>query len=156
MTRNLRRAHLGVQIVLAVLVPLLFLAALFARRPTLEPVATPAELPGGEVIVHAGDLWRGGPVLDTRLYRLPTGRFVLLLDPAAELAVPDPLVYWKAGPALEDTDALPGDAFFVGVIAGADLQRFELPGYTPAGTLFLYSLAHRRMVAVARLEGAGP
>jgi hypothetical protein len=131
MIRPLRRAHRAVVTTLAVLLPVLVVAGLAARREvpasmesmrlSPRPATREEETPG--VIVR----W------EKRLERLPA---------------PDVLVYWSREPVAGSE--LPRDAVLLGRFVPGVLPR---PASRSAGYLILYSLARREVLDTARLGG---
>jgi hypothetical protein len=148
--RALRTGHRGVWIALALLLPLLLVAALRARQPVppgapLEPA--PATATGAPVHdVHG--LWDQAAI-DTRAWRDARG-LVLELEPRRDLQRPDVLVYWAAG---GPPDRLPDDAHLLGTLAGTQRRQFVLPG-NGAARLYLYSLGHQEIVTTGVLPAA--
>ena len=163
MIRSHRRRHFRVFASLAVVLPLVLIAALISRQraPVMDPA--PALLDG-----RAGDGWTaidsaeaqvGGTVIGIRLLEsiATPARLGVELMPASALRAPDVQVYWAA---VGDTAAgsLPSDAVLLGSLAGPRLQRFALPvqlGGQP-GSVVLYSVAHRAVLGTIGLPGARP
>lgn len=146
MIAPLRTRHRVVTTLLALVVPVLFLYGLGARRPipandTL-PIAAQTSAPEGAESIAFGDV----PV-DARYWDGASGPHVQVAWRAAPVA-PDVLVYWSAGSG--GGEELPAGATFVGAVEGRALR---LP--SAGGTVVLYSLAHRAVVGRAALPDGG-
>ena len=129
MIQPLRKVHRRSFVLLALVLPAVFIAGLLARRPLVpaERVSDRISLvlpSGAEMVIDSRDLW--GSAVDA----------------------PDPLVYWTlAAPA---PGSLPGGARLLGSLEAARRNRLRLPGDTGArGYLILYSLAWHKPVAQA-------
>jgi len=163
MIRSHRRRHFRVFASLAVLLPLVLVAALSSRQraPVMDPA--PAVLDGragdGWTAIDSGEAQVGGTVIELRLLEsiAAPARLGVELMPASALRAPDVLVYWSA--ASETVNGgLPSDAVLLGPLAGPRLGRFALPvnrGGQP-GSLILYSVAHRAVLGTINLPGARP
>ena len=131
MIRPLRRAHRAIVTMLALVLPVLVVAALAARREIpastrfagLSPRRATFEGEGPGAIVR----W------EKRLEQLPA---------------PDVLVYWSGEPV--SGSVLPRDAVLVGRFVPDVLPS---PASRSAGYLILYSLAHQEVIDAARLGG---
>ena len=155
MNLPLRRRHRRVVMTLAVLVPVLYLSAIQARRdvPTtnaiVETVSRVGRLDGTAREVETD--WDGASMQ----VRLWSDGAILELLPEADPARPDVLVYWtEAGEGAET----PSDgAYLLGTLAGAEPRRFVLPdvALSTGGRLLLWSLAHSELVASAALPATG-
>jgi hypothetical protein len=149
---SLRRRHRVAWIVLALLVPPAFAAAL-AWRPALPPPsAIPAALrtePGADALAwERDDLWPELPIR-TRLLTGGSGPVVELV-PLRDPMKPDVLIYWAA----EGTaDRVPDGARLLGRLSGVEPRRLVLPpaAQERAGRLYLYSLGHGELVDTAAL-----
>ncbi|MCW5967479.1 MAG: hypothetical protein KIT57_03130 [Blastocatellales bacterium] len=141
MISSLRRHHRQAFLVLAVVLPLIFAAGLLVRRSAPVAEAPPVKLP------TASD--RSGLVAwDEAGLRLGSGADYLDVVPTGAAGFPDILLYWSPGSPEADT---PGShAILLGPIDGVRAQRFPLPDFAREfdGYLIVWSLAHRRAVAV--------
>lgn len=167
MIRPLRARHRRVVTVLAVLVPVVFVAGLLARQPvpaeddlprSVRP-ATPERWTAIEIDdVAWGDLalrtiWLAGPEPVAEGPRQRGVKLRFLEDPR----IPDLLVYWA--PTAEGR-ALSLEAHLLGAIGDRQERSWRLPpGAAGGGVLVLYSLARQEVVGTARVpavRGGGP
>lgn len=150
MIQPLRTVHRHAFTVLAVLLPGVLIAGLWARhsRPNWNPTAAERE-PTLRVIAVKDGLWEKYPIR-TALVEDPQSKAVSLrLQLPADLNEPDLLLYWADQE--EQGPALPANARLLGAYAtgkGVSLPQDAASG----GRLFLYSLAHRELVDTATLE----
>ena len=154
MIAPLRRRHRLMTTLLAIAVPVLYIAALAAR--TGQPVA--GELPAAltasvpaEVVADLGDFFEG-PAIGLRL-RGDGARWWLELAPRAPVVRPETLVYWTPS---APGSRLPDDAFLLGAL-GSRTRTFPVPdgALGRAGWLVLYSLGHQELFAAAELPAIG-
>ena len=149
MIRPLRRRHLTMLALLAIIVPVVLLAALKVR----PAVSLMESIP--EVFVRVpperGPAWRDlTPDLPARVRIRPEkdGR-KLDYHPVDDPERPDLLLYWSASPFVGSAK-LPADAILLGPLAGAQARSFSLEDEIEgAGHLMVYSLAHAEVVASA-------
>lgn len=145
--------------VLAIVVPVVFIAGLTARKspPVVDKVPTPLldDLPKYRELVHAVEGVTIGDVEYTmRFYGIPSDptRMALELEPAGQAGVnaPDVLVYWQEGPVDQDSESREG-RYLLGRLAGRQARRFALPEpvATAGGQLLFYSLARQEYVGTA-------
>lgn len=162
MIRPLRRRHRVTVSVLAVVLPVLFVAGLLTRRPpavmeTLPGALRPDSGTSSILLAEEPGLW-GDAAITTRLYAdgTPAARLAVALRPDAYLKAPDILVYWH--PTRPTDDAVPDGAYLLGTLAGTHAQRFILPdtALRADGHLMLYSLGHRQVIATAGLASKQP
>ena len=157
MIRTLRRRHRRMIWTLAIIVPVLFVAALLAR-PT-PPIADGLALeatPAYPTEVNAwDDLWPSVPIT-TRLLadRMPAEQLAVELTPTEALLRPDVLVYWVPGEVQEA--ALPETSYLLGALQGTEPQVWPLPEEARyvSGTLLLYSLPHDEVIAHTSLPSS--
>ena len=163
MIRPLRTRHRVMVTVLAVALPVLFVAGLLARKPLVGMDATPEALqPFSEtypmLLTETPDLW-GEFAIQTRLHAdtAPASRLAVELHPEAYLKAPDVLVYWNVDTPLAE-GAIPDGAYLLGTLAGTQARHFALPDTAlhTDGHLILYSLAHQQTIATARLPSKQP
>lgn len=158
MIQRLRRRHRNLIVILSVILPVLFLAAL-ATRPSAPrtqeiPPFLVNETPAfPRVLFEESNLWSGHDLL-TRVCadQMPPQRLVVELQPRRAFSEPDILVYWHE-PAAASGNQLPENAYLLGALAGKQLRRFVLPeaARLVEGKLVLYSLAHHQIVATTML-----
>lgn len=141
MIRALRQRHARIIGILAVVVPLLFLMALAARPnwPT-QQVSGTAPSSGGWTAFGSEDSVRA-------LIESKGVRDWLHLARDETLARPDVLVYWAEEAPAKDAP-FPIDAVLLGPLGDTGTVTFDLPARSTAGTLLLYSLGHREIVAM--------
>ena len=163
MIRPLRTRHRVMVTVLAVTLPILFVAGLLARKPPAEMEALPEAIPFfsetyPRLLDEAPNLW-GELAILTRLHAdaTPASHLAVELHPEAYLKAPDVLVYWHVG-ALSAEDIIPDGAYLLGGLAGTRAQHFALPDTAlhTDGHLILYSLGHQQMIATASLSSKQP
>jgi len=151
MTSGLRRRHRRIFLVLALVLPGIFVSGLLARRPfpasdRLPELAQPVSAKLSTAILEEDERWRRLP-LKSRLLKADGNRSGWILDVQVngELPAPDLLIYWS------ETAPKPEQGVLLGSLAGRSSQQFALPERARAGHLVLYSLAHGQVVAEARL-----
>lgn len=158
MIQRLRQRHRNLFVILAVILPALFLAALATRssapRTQEIPLFLVNETPAfPRVLLEKDSLWAGHDLL-TRVCadQMPPQRLVVELQPRHTFSKPDILVYWHE-PAAVSGNQLPENAYLLGALAGTQLRRFVLPeaARLVEGKLVLYSLAHHQIVATTML-----
>ena len=163
MIRPLRTRHRVMVTVLAVTLPILFVAGLLARKPPAEMEALPKAIqPFSEayptLLAEAPNLW-GELAIITRLHAdaTPASHLAVELHPEVYLKAPDVLVYWHLG-ALPAEDTIPDEAYLLGALAGTRTRHFALPDTAlhTDGHLILYSLGHQQTIATARLSSRQP
>ena len=149
--------------VLAVTLPILFVAGLLARQPQARVETIPEAVASisetyPRLLAEEPNLW-GELAIITRLHAngAPASRLAVELHPEAYLKTPDVLVYWHTDtPAAEGV--VPDGAYLLGTLAGTRARRFALPDTAlhTDGHLILYSLAHQQTIATAMLSSKQP
>jgi hypothetical protein len=154
MNSDLRVRHRRTWFALAVLVPGVLLAGLAARGdvPVDAGATERGHLPGPTSEPVATGLADADPAIAGGRWSDAEGRLWLDLEPTRDLAAPDVLVYWTVRPDAGEEDL--SDAWLLGALRGRARVRMALPEGAAggAGTLLLYSLGHRELVASAPLE----
>ena len=160
MIRSLRTTHRGVASILALVLPVALALALTSRNPLPAADPLPDALLGGEppegTQLTASTQSTPEVTLRQRLYSVqgtPAGLSVEvdLTPPEAAL---DGLLYWIPRGARGAGEALPDEAWLLGRLEAPWRPRFRLPpGARAGGFLVVYSLAHRRVVMRAAVEG---
>ncbi len=164
MNALLRSRHWGMSLGLMLLVPPIALVALTSRPTvsTVEPLL-PSLSPGGSTLPGIGTVDTGSATLkfpslpvQARLFEdrvsEDRGDPWLILEAMSPLVVPDPLVYWTTGDqSAQDGEGLPANATLLGAWDGRS-GAFRLP--TAAGSVWLYSLGHQRVLGVLSVPGA--
>ncbi|HKX30284.1 MAG TPA: hypothetical protein VJ302_21520 [Blastocatellia bacterium] len=158
MITSLRSRHRIIVTSLALLVPVMFVSGLIARRPFPVSSRLPAiqSDPASEevsVIYEDRDLWKGLAVtarIMTANGNSPT--MLLELQATHDLAEPDLLVYW--GESRPSPDRPAGSAVLLGRLSGTRIERLPLSARALSGTgyLTLYSLAHAKTIATSELS----
>jgi hypothetical protein len=147
MIRRLRVRHRLMWLLIAPLLMLMFVAGLWVRKPVPNQdlpgflVEGPLEVTGRAV--HLPKLWGELPITTT-LGTSAAGEALVVLDVTGDLKFPDLMVYWGGG-ELIDREALPAEVHLLGSLTGNVKRAYRLP--ERSGVLFLYSLAHQRVVA---------
>lgn len=158
MIQRPRQRHRNFFVILVVILPLLFLAALATRSSAPRTQEIPPflvnETPAfPRVLFEKNNLWAGHDIL-TRVCtdQIPPQRLAVELQPRQIFTKPDILVYWHE-PAAATGNQLPENAYLLGALAGKQLRRFVLPeaARLVEGSLVLYSLAHHQIVATTML-----
>ncbi len=162
MIRPLRIRHRAMMAVLAVVIPLVFVAGLMAREPIPvmeqlpEAVVSLAQPSLAHQILEADDLWTVAPIT-TRVFgdATPATHLAVELTPQASLKLPDVLVYWAPQ---QPAGMLPGDSFLVSSLDGTETVRGALPeaALRTDGFLILFSLARQEVIDVAPLTTRQP
>lgn len=165
MIRPLRRAHRLMMLGLAVAAPATLSLALANRSEVATVDALPtadADLSSLPELAAHEDLFAGQP-LRVRVLASAAGP-LLEVRATGPLPVPEPLIYASAtttpGARLPADARLLGSIDDLGVVRGPlRLPGGRLPGSgdnAPARSLWLYSLGHSAVVAVAILPGETP
>lgn len=164
MIRKLRRRHLWLWSILAVVLPLLFVASLIARRdpPRVDRIQPPLESakPSATTDLAGTMRWQGADV-ETRLLARGSDASLISLTPNGRGLAADLVVYWTdSAPVIED--GLPSGARLLGSLGnGTSLlvpQTGRLASRPKAATdrldgyLSLYSVSRRHVVAHADLS----
>ena len=151
MIQPLRAVHRRTFVALALVLPVILLIGLGARRPRLGPSTHATNVPDtGNMVRESSTLWQKHSI-QSKFYRKPDrplDTYVVLL-PAEGLNEPDLLVYWATN--APQGNILPGEAQLVGVFTTG--KAFLLPlNEKRAGYLVLFSPAHRAVFDTARVE----
>ena len=147
MIRKLRRRHFRVMIVLACVLPLVFMLGLVRRQ--VIPVMNRFPPGLGPSPPQRSIFWQKdvlvGEVEATLATRSDGAEWTIDIRPAGELAHPDLLVYAGNGPGEQTLD----QEYLIGAMAGAEWRRFQIPEVLVGQgfALKFYSMAHREMVA---------
>lgn len=157
MIRSLRARHRAWTLALAILVPIGFAAAI-AARPTWPATQMADWWPDAAEAAAAAESrswrvssWRVEELdLDLTLAFGPTpGKVTVTVVPGSDARLPSVLIYGSA--QAEIGDALPGDARLIGTLAGAEPRSLIVEDEPSIAAVYFYSLAHREVVAAARL-----
>jgi hypothetical protein len=150
----LRQRHRRIAISLGVVLPILFIAGIAARKPVPSMPSLPSETgtfaPGPATRVWARSDLFAKTAVQVRLVRenVANGRAALEFSATRDLVKPDLIVYWIAGnPKVIET--LPDNALLLGAFSSPSLL---LPPKvsTESGVLVLYSLANNEIVDVSK------
>ena len=164
MIRALRSRHRTVIVLLSVVLPLLVVAGLLARRSQPpghssstgwpDAARSGSEEPTGRRLVA----WEGGSLAASLVERGSTADAgaAVRLEPLAEIARPELLVYWSPRPGDGD-DALPEDAYLLGALDGTHPVELPLPAASTRtdGKLIFYSLGQHEIVTRLDFPTAG-
>ena len=151
MIQPLRTEHRAAFVALAIVLPVVIVTGLAARRPRLASGSPPVQLPASAQLVgKSGTLWPKH-AMRTEFYS-DSGRpgdIDVVLTPAEEFNEPDLLLYWSVDPP--SGNSLPAAARLVGsFIAG---KPFILPpNVDRSGYLVLFSLPHQTIFDTAKVE----
>ncbi len=162
MIRSLRNRHRRFFIFLAVVLPLLFLAALLSRKDPprmsdLHSLFPSNNLETGPLLMENETLLEDmGIRFQLFEARDDHPRRILKIHMDRSLSIPDPLLYWYAGNG-DGGDQPPDTAFFLGVLDNRKTQAFLAPERSPSldDWVMLYSLGHQKKIAAVRLDGEG-
>ena len=159
MIRSHRRRHFWIFAILAVILPLVLVAAIGVKRrapivdrlpPALNQPSLSTWNPIAGTETELVDLHIHLRILVSDSLRSRLGVELTLTEAFSE---PDVAVYWTArtGAAPE---TLPRDAVLVGSIGKIGAQRLELPPQAVAtqGSLVLYSVAHGRVLGALTIS----
>lgn len=157
MIRPLRQRHRIIISVIAVLLPIVFMAGIAARKtiPDMEiPAAIAQPQPDFPRLVFEKDGFWPALEVTVRVFAdsIPPANLAVELQPQNYIKMPDILIYWSASqPA--SSEQLPETAYLVGTLSGLGKRRFLLPSSAieSDGTLILYSLARQEMIAAENL-----
>ena len=159
MIKPLRTRHRIMTAVLAIVVPILFIAGIWHRdiEPALnESVPTSFESQASRFtsVVTETQQLSSDPSLTYRLIAetSESKRVAVELNASGNQRLPALLVYWT--PSLEVESQFPEESVLVGHWAVTKSGVFELPvrAAEEKGSILLYSLAQQEMVASSRLE----
>ena len=154
MIRPLRQRHRHIFIALGILLPVMFVVGITARKPAPVVAAQPAAFasasqPFASIEWERDGLFPKSPV-QVRLLREQknSGKFALVLTAAKDFVQPDLIAYWVAGtPSI--TDTLPDKAILLGTFSATTLPLSD-EAANVTGTLILYSLANGEIVDVSK------
>ena len=146
MIQPLRTCHRRTFVVLAVVLPALFVAGLAARRQAAEPQAA---APDAYTLVSsdAGHWHQRHIKINVFTNTIQPGARWVQLVPQEELREPDALVYWSD--AQPSGANLPAKARLLGALDPT--ARYALPE-NAEGFLIVYSLAHQTVVDATAFE----
>jgi hypothetical protein len=153
MTLPLRRRHRRIIVVLAVLLPLLFVVGISLRRNVPQSENLPAELSPQPVTFTATgyereDLFEKSPVR-VRIFRDDeSGTLAVGLTAPRDFLKPDLMVYWSDS-RLAASETLPADAKLLGAFVSAVLV-LPTEASTTDGQLTLFSVANHKIVDVSK------
>ena len=151
MIQPLRTAHRRVFVSLAVVLPLILLVGLWARRPLPEGEANGREVPPSARLLGKGDaLWQRHKV-KTEIYGEGGNpqNFYVVLHSSPTLNEPDLLLYLVT--STPQGNAVPPQSRFLGPVVPGTALAFHLDGQR-IGRLVLYSGARQSVVDIAVAE----
>ncbi|NEP48610.1 MAG: hypothetical protein F6K65_07145 [Moorea sp. SIO3C2] len=151
-----RKTHFYSFVVLAVVLPVCFLAGILLR-PSYEPV----DVATNNLFTQAGFVTQtqprkaiGSSKLDDGTFRFHVetfvnyqGKLVMELKSLSLLQVPDPLLYWD--PRQEAPTEISDRSILLGNLAGLSRKQFLLPASVrgKAGHLLIYSQGQQKLIA---------
>jgi hypothetical protein len=151
MIQPLRAVHRRAFVALALVLPVILLIGLGARRPRLGPSTHATNVPDtGNMVRESSTLWQKHSI-QSKFYRKPDrplDTYVVLL-PAEELNEPDLLLYWATN--APQGNVLPEEAQLLGAFTTGKAFLLPLNGKGD-GDLVLFSPAHRAVFDTARVE----
>ena len=143
----LRHLHRATFTCLAIILPVIFVSGLVARRaPSALAESAPAS-PAGEVVLDSMQLWRAHSIR-TIVYKAPGQTSLSVRLSHADVGAPDVLVYWSDSKKMTNIS----DAHLLGRFDSENV--YQLPTGARGGSLVLYSLGHREMIDFAILDPA--
>jgi hypothetical protein len=151
MIQPLRAVHRRAFVALALVLPVILLIGLEARRPRLGPSTHATNVPDtGNMVRESSNLWQKHAI-QSKFYSRPERPqdIYLVLQPAEELNEPDLLLYWVTN--APQGNVLPADAQLVAAFTTGKAFLLPLNG-KGAGDLVLFSPAHRAVFDTARVE----
>ena len=155
MIRALRTQHRVTITALALILPVLFIAGLRARRP-MPPVPSLPESESGFDRRSGFTLW-DGIGLKVRFEVSTIGRAKTFLDviPVRGFDEPDLLLYWDD--RKPETGKLSEKAVLLGSLKGARPSRLVVPQSVPAsmGYVVLFSLVNQKVVGTSPWQTTG-
>ena len=157
-----RQAHFFSFVILAILIPLCFLAGIWLR-PSYNPVDDSAK--NNELFYQAGFLTRATNLkaLDSaelssanlsaqgETFLNAQGEMLLQLQPSSYLKVPDPLLYWEPGE--KQPTEISDRSLLLGNLSGSFQRYFPIPEAMQgkAGNLIIYSSIQQTIFATLPL-----
>ena len=148
MIHSLRRTHLLTICGLTVIIPVILVLSVIARRDFPKVAVLPEEALLSSIPTQF-DYWRDVK-LHVRFERTPKQRERLLLwaKPADAFVEPDVLLYWDATDPRNE--GLSRDATLLGGLKGPLLRRLVVPPGVPetSGFLVVYSLGDNKVLGV--------
>ncbi|MGH7491347.1 MAG: hypothetical protein ACREOO_03020 [bacterium] len=158
MILSLRKRHRLIFSSMVLVLPVVFVAGILFRAAPKPTNAGPAlQLESGATlaryIFETEDLWPAAKII-TRVFAdsLPPALLAVELQPQEAAALPEVLVYWKAGLPAVEAGSLQ-DAVLLGTLRGKQRRRLLLPQQAAQtdGHLLLFSLPHQSVWAQASL-----
>ena len=155
MNRGLRQLHRRMWLVLLIVIPLVYVAGLAARRTPITMERIPDRLidtykvsaqPLAESTFAIGETEFSARLFAREGSSLPAVVELERLG-ATPLAHPDVLVYWTPTTSGQGQSML-ADAYFMGVLTEEQPQQYALPEESTQrdGRLLFYSLGHKQML----------
>lgn len=151
MIQLLRTAHRRAFVGLALVLPVILVLGLAARRPQAAGIGSAMLIPANLAVIKQSDrIWRGHAIATEFLRDSndPAAMYVGL-SPEEELNEPDLLLYWTESDIAGE--ALPADAQLLGAFMPGKLYALER-NEDRTGRLVLYSGAHHVIVDVSLRE----
>jgi hypothetical protein len=157
MISSLRNRHRIMVASLAVIAPAVFVAGVLVRKPF--PVSDPSSIIRQKVdsnttavLLENKFLWKRRAKVARVIADKNTPSISFIeLQAANDLAEPDALVYWSL--VQPSQDRIPDNAKLLGKLSNNRVESLSLP--EGIGYLILYSLAHRKIVAIDQFPQGG-
>lgn len=153
MNHRLRQRHFYTFIILILILPLLVIAGLAARRLPQPIDRFPAALttetpePSG-TFVDLSCHWTGQSIA-TRIIKRES--MMIELNVLQTIQEPDLLLYWNSEPS--DDTSLPTQSHLLGSLANTGITRFPISSQIVTnGYLLIYSLGHQEVISSTRYE----
>jgi hypothetical protein len=158
MIRPLRQRHRRMVTVLGVVLPVVLVAGIAARKPAPIVTTLPSALATATQHLETVEWERTDlftkTLIQVRLLResAGSGRFAVGFSAAKDFVKPDLLVYWAAGNP-DITTTLPDKARLLGAFNSSAALTLPAEAALGSGVLVLYSLADQEIVEVSKAFG---
>lgn len=155
MIHPLRRRHRRMIFALSVIVPILFMASLFARQAPPEPneeIPLSFDPPAADFSLESEHTFVAEPAITYKVLRdQGSNTLALELSSTKPLRWPEVLVYWVSE---SNVDALPESRVLLGTWAATSARTYALPPDAggSAGGVLLYSLSQQDVLASGMLN----
>lgn len=153
MIRPLRQRHRVMACTLGVVLPVVFVAGIAARRPVPVAASVALEVSGdtgtfAQVVWSKPDLWPAQRIT-TALRRNSSGTMAVQIR-SDDLVKPDVLVYWSAG-NIAVGESLPVNARLLGTLFNHAPLPIPAEVRGESGRFVLYSLADHEVVVASKV-----
>ena len=154
MILSLRQRHRRTFTVVGILLPVVFIAGVVARRTVPEPSRLPRELSftSAQTFTATGnkrdDAFENVPVGVQFWRELSTGQYAVGFSAPKDFAKPDLIAYWIPGKPTNRTD-LPANAVLLGSFVATALP-LPAEATNTEGALILFSLGNQEIVDISK------